>query len=237
MRSDEEFVSGALVDFLGGPSYARATEGDDPPDLFLTIDGSRIGVEVTQLTQFTIDTNGNLGNRTTQDSYGIRLLNALNQEMGPLIPDGLTVCIGLTVPVSNPSRFEKDLTNWILRIASAPIDGYEEERLIDGSRTTASVVATRPSGKKVVGYVANRNTSADIGLNASLILADRIRTKTQICARLAKPVWLAMLNRYWLADAETYAVAGRQLELSHCFARIFLVSEVGAVHELEIGAK
>lgn len=84
--------------------------------------------------------------------------------------------------------------------------------------------------------MVNTNSSADIGLNARLVLEDRIRTKSEICALLPKPIWLAVLNDYWLANSDTYAVAGRQLTLSHCFERIFLVSDKGAVNELAVGA-
>ena len=91
-------------------------------------------------------------------------------------------------------------------------------------------------GKKIAGFVVNTNSSADIGLNARLVLEDRIRTKSKICASLPRPIWLAVLNDYWLADADTYAVAGRQLNLQHCFERIFLVSDRGAVNELAVEA-
>jgi hypothetical protein len=135
--------------------------------------------------------------------------------------------IGLSVPVPNASRFKKTLTEWVAQIAAAPKQGFKEERKLEGSKTSISVIEQRPSGKKIAGFVVNKNSSADIGLNARLILEDRIRTKADICARLPKPIWLAVLNDYWLADADTYAVAGRQLNLSHCFERIFLVSDQG----------
>jgi hypothetical protein len=67
MRRDEEFVGLALVEFLGGPSCASASDGEDPPDLYLTIGASHVGVEVTRLSQFTFEHGGILGNRTTQD--------------------------------------------------------------------------------------------------------------------------------------------------------------------------
>lgn len=118
----------------------------------------------------------------------------------------------------------------------APEKGLEEEREIEGSRASISVIPERPTGKKIVGFVVNTNSSADIGLNARLVLEDRIRTKNVICALLTKPIWLAVLNDYWLADADTYTVACRQLTLSHCFERIFLVSDRGAVDELSVGA-
>lgn len=236
MRSDEEFVGRALVDFFGGSSCASVSDGEDPPDLYLTADGSRVGVEVTRLSQFTLEPGGTLGNRTTQDSFGLRLLDELDSELGPSLPDDISLMIVLRVPVLNAAGFRKGLTEWVKKIALAPEKGLEQEREIVGSRASISVIPERATRKKIVGCVVNTNSSADIGLNARLVLEDRIRTKSKICAPLAKPIWLAVLNDYWLADADTYAVAARQLTLTHCFERIFLVSDRGEVNELAVGA-
>jgi len=236
VRRDEEFVGRALVDYFGGSSCASVSEGEDPPDIYLTASASRVGVEVTRLSQFTIESGGTLGNRTTQDFFGIRLLDELDAKVGPSLPDDVSLMICLRVPVSNAAGFRKRLTKWVTKIALAPEIGLEHEREIEGSRTSISVIPERPTGKKIVGCVVSTNSSADIGLNARLVLEDRIRTKSGICADLPKPIWLAVLNDYRLADADTYAVAGRQLTLSHCFERVFLVSDGGAVNELALGA-
>lgn len=236
MRHDEEFVGRALVTFFGGPSSASVSVGEDPPDLYLHVGGSRTGVEVTRLSQFTFESDGTLGNRATQDFFGIRMLNELNANVGPKLPEEISLLIGLWVPVPNASRFKRTLTKWVAQIAAAPEQGFNEERNIEGSKVAVSVIEQRPPGKKIAGFVVNKNSSADIGLNARLVLEDRIRSKADICSGLSKPIWLAVLNDYWLADADTYALAGRQLDLSHCFERIFLVSDQGAVNELAIGA-
>ena len=235
MRRDEEFVGRALVAFFGGPLCASASEGDDPPDIYLTVDASRVGVEVTQLSQFSFEPDETLGNRRTQDFFGLRLLDDLNAKVGPSLPDDVSLLLGLWVPVSNAKRFRKGLTEWVTKVASAPEKGFKQDREIEGSKTSISVIPERPSGKKIVGFVVNTNSSADIGLNARLVLVERIRTKSEICALLPKPIWLAVLNDYWLADADTYAVAGRHIKLGHCFERIFLVSDKGAVNELAVG--
>lgn len=236
MRRDEEFVGRALVAFFGGPSNASVSDGEDPPDLYLHVGGSRTGIEVTRLSQFTFESDGTMGNRATQDFFGIRLLNELDANTGPKLPEEISLLIGLWIPVQNASRFKKSLTEWVTQIAAAPKQGFNEERKIEGSKVTVSVIEQRPTGKKIAGFVVNKNSSADIGLNARLVLEDRIRSKAAICGGLSKPIWLAVLNDYWLADADTYALAGRQFNLSHCFERIFLVSDQGAVNELPIDA-
>ena len=112
MRRDEEFVGRALVAFLSGPSSASVSDGEDPPDLYLHVGGARTGVEVTRLSQFTFESDGTLGNRATQDSFGIRMLNELDANVGPRLPEEKSLLIGLWVPVPNASRFKKSLTEW-----------------------------------------------------------------------------------------------------------------------------
>jgi len=232
VRRDESFVAHSLVEFLGGPSCVSVSDGEDPPDLYLDFGAFRVGVEVTRLSQFTFERDGSLGNRATQDSFGLRLIEELNSKIGPSLADGISLLVGLKVPVSKVSQFRKSLTKWVAEVATAPRKGVKEERVIEGSKTTISVIPERPSGKKIVGYVVNADSSADIDLNARLVLEDRILTKSEICATLPRPIWLAVLNNYWLADADTYTTAYRQLKPSHCFERIFLVSEDGQVNEL-----
>ena len=214
---------------------ATASEGEDPPDIYLTIGDVRVGVEVTQLSQFTIEPDGSRGNRRTQDIFGLRLLDELDTQFVPLLPGGISLLIGLWVPVPDAARFKNNLWDWVRLIAFSPVVGTKFERIIEGTRISLSVIPERPSGQKVVGFVVNKNSSADISSNAQLILDDRIRVKNDICSKLTGPIWLAVLNDYWLADFDTYRVAYRQQERSHCFERIFLVADDGAVNELTGG--
>jgi len=236
LRPDEEFVGRALAAFFSGQSLVSVSDGEDPPDLYLTFKESRVGVEVTRLSQFTFEPDGTFGNRATQDSFGMRLLEDLNATVGLSLPSDISLIVGVKMPVSNAAKFKKKLATWVSQIAIKPVLGERHETMIEDSKVTIAVVPERSTGKKVVGFVANNNSSADILANARLVLEDRIHTKSDICARLAKPVWLALLNDYWLADADTYALAARQIVTTHCFERIFLVFENATVSEITVGA-
>jgi sulfur transfer protein SufE len=236
MRPDEEFVAKALVSFFGGPSVVSAFDGEDPPDFYLSFCAARVGVEVTRLSQFTFEPDGSLGNRSTQDSFGLRLIEDLNTKLANSVPHDLSLLIGLWVPVQKPALFRKRLFSWITQVAANPEMGLHQEQQIAGAKASVWIIPARPSGKKVVGFVFNENSSVDIGLNALLILQDRIRTKSEICQKSPKPIWLAMLNDYWIADADSYELAARRLKLEHCFQRIFIVSDVGAVREIVVEA-
>ncbi|HOB03542.1 MAG TPA: hypothetical protein PLJ16_16950 [Casimicrobium huifangae] len=235
MRSEEAFVAGALVKYLGGPEVAVASDGPDPPDFYLTVGLSRSCVEVTRLSPFTFEPDGTLGNRLSQDTFGIRLINDLNESVGALVPDKFSLLVGLWVPVGNATQFRKLLTTWVKQVAVIAKRGLKRTRKLAGSKASVSVIPRRSSGNKIIGYVANTRSSADIGLNARLILEDRILRKSVICSPLPKPIWLALLNDYWLADAETYAIAAREIKVTHCFERIFLISQEGLVSELAVG--
>src|SRR5882762_6282616 len=102
MRPDEAFVAQALVDFFGGPSTASATDGEDPPDLYLNLAGNRVGVEATRLSESTFDPNGTKGNRATQDEFGVRLLNKLDAELGPSLPNDTSLYLNIKLPVHKP---------------------------------------------------------------------------------------------------------------------------------------
>lgn len=156
--------------------------------------------ELTRLSQFTFEPNGTRGNRATQDSFGLKLLDDLNSDVGPLLPDGLGLFVGLTMPVANVSQFRTALTAWASEVAAAAAEGMHQEREIEGSPASISVFRHSPSGHRIAGFVFNSRSSADIGLNARLLLQDRICAKNKICAALPEPLWLALLNDYWLAD-------------------------------------
>jgi hypothetical protein len=236
MRSDEEFVARALVQYLGGPGVASAADGEDPPDLYLSFATSRVGVEVTRFSEFTYESDGTLGNGETQDSFGLRLIKDLNSEIGPLVPTETHLHVGLSVPVRNAARFRKGLTAFVRRVAQKPKIGSHEEMEIDGAEASVTVIPQRPFAEKIGGYVANENSSADIAMNCRMILEERIRTKSAICEKLPKPVWLAMLNDYWITNAKSYEPEASKLRIEHCFQRLLLVSDRGVVTELRIQA-
>jgi hypothetical protein len=80
--------------------------------------------------------------------------------------------------------------------------------------------------RKVHAAVINRKSDPHITSNARFILEERIATKTKKCSSLEfkGPVWLALLNDYFLASDEIYKQAIKQMSASHVFDKIFLIS-------------
>ncbi|MFA6011999.1 MAG: hypothetical protein WC799_18555 [Desulfobacteraceae bacterium] len=91
----------------------------------------------------------------------------------------------------------------------------------------------RPSGKKVVGIIPNQYSSPDILANVMFMLNERINDKVIKCSKIEhRPLWLALLNDYCLAEPDIYELAIKNLSIKHPFDKICLVLGNKEVHNL-----
>jgi hypothetical protein len=233
LKPDEEFVKKCLANTL---SATKACEGEDPPDIYLEVNGKKIAVEITRLSPVSFGENGTIQNRHSQDYFGLKLCDDLNADLGNKISPDLDILLILYVPVENGRKYKKELNTYVRDFISKGIKaGDKEEVELLGSKVRISVIPNRDySAKKVVGAIANKNSSADILGNAKAILADRIQDKVSKCKNIKHegPLWLALFNDYWLADHETYAQALQTMDISHDFERIYVVMDTGTVLQI-----
>lgn len=234
LRPEEEFVGRALATHLAPGQALAMRPGEDPPDLYLTIDGEEIAVEVTRLVESTIDPKGTIANRTSEDQFGIYMIERLDKQLGPLIPADRSLFIAIKVPVADPTKFRRALEAEVTAFASQPLMAEPAERTIAGVETRVQVIPARQSGARIVGTVENAHSSADIGFNARRALLDRITVKSALCARIPGKRYLALYNDIWLASPETYLAEARTLEIAHGFDKVFAVFQGGKVVELDL---
>lgn len=232
LRPEEVFVRDCLIQVLGGPEAVSARDGENPPDFYLSFNGTLRAVEVSRLAPVTFKPSGKIGNRLSDDSFGISLCDSLNKRLGPQIPDGRALFLNIRLPVKDATRFRPAVRKLLEEsvIIDGPFTGTREFRVMQAALGITWVPQQR-SGKKVVGIAQNEHADPDILLNATVILCERLGEKEELCSRLnpAVPRWLGLLNDYWLADAETYAQAYARCQRQHSFERIYLVSDTSAV--------
>jgi len=109
LKPEEEFVAHAFCRALG----AQARKGEDPPDIYLTIDGRDVAVEITRLAQYVSDQNGHRP-RLSADMPAFRLANALNDDLSPNIPDCSHFILFLKTPIVNPRKTRGALKAFLL---------------------------------------------------------------------------------------------------------------------------
>jgi hypothetical protein len=93
MRDDEVFVAYAIARWCGG-TFAP---GENPPDIYLTIDSELVAVEISTLTQHVTDDLGTRP-RLGDDLLAVRLANELNAELQNVVPYGCTIGLVLGSP-------------------------------------------------------------------------------------------------------------------------------------------
>jgi hypothetical protein len=227
MRKDEEFVITAVASYCSG-SWRT---GEDPPDAYIDIGNSAIAVEISMLTQSVTTVDGTRA-RLSDDQTAICLAGELDTELKLLIPDGTTVGLRLCPPLVKFRKTKKQLAHRITALMRDSVaDGTELKlTILDNDIELWVTRHGDPQYKKVSAIIYNRNSSPNILRNAAYALADRIGRKSLKCTPVKKrPLWLALLNDYWLADADTYSLAMTGISIAHPFEKILMVSGDGSV--------
>lgn len=233
LKPDEEFVKDCLIKTLRA---TKAWEGEDPPDIYLEVNGQKIAVEITRLSPLSFGEDGTVQNRHSQDYFGINLCNDLNSSLKNEIPSDVDICLTLYVPVGNGRKYKKELCAYVREFISKHIEAGDKGQIkLSASKVRISVIPNREySEKKIVGVIVNKNSSAHIFSNAQATLAERIQDKVKKCKVIKHrgPVWLALFNDYWLADHETYVQALNTMDVAHDFDRIYVIMDNGSVHQI-----
>ncbi|RME56436.1 hypothetical protein D6779_10630 [Candidatus Parcubacteria bacterium] len=232
LRPDEKFCIDAVVAAVGG----KWTPGENPPDAYLSTGTDNIAVEISTLTQHVKNHNGALKSRLSEDAAVIRLCNELDEQLKNKIPAGQTVILLLSSPIKNARKLKLKLKDEIMSLVEIPSgrDGAVERKILGNTIVIHYLPEYRPSGRRIVGIVQNKKSTADILANAESILADRIAVKAQKCNSLVSrgPVWLALLNKYWIADIDTYRQAMAHIAIEHPFDKILIISRYKSVNVL-----
>lgn len=202
LKPDEVFVKDCLIKYFG-PDVTTAQEGEDPPDIYLTVKDKKVAVEITRLSPVSFDQDGNVQNRLSQDYFGINLCNELDSKLKDIVPIKIDVVLTLYVPVNNTRKYKKQLFEYLKNnIESGVTVGDRKEVEFSGSKVRISFVPHRShSQKKIVGLIVNNNSNAYILCNAEVILADRILDKVKKCSNIQHQGsrWLALFNDHLLA--------------------------------------
>jgi len=229
LRDDEEFVIRAVARKFSG----TWEPGENPPDAYLTIGANAIAVEITTLTQYVTDDRGTRP-RASDDAPTGDLASYLNVELHNLIPERYSISLVLSTPIFNVRKTKTDLVKFLRRCDIQSFASAKEIQ-IQGNTIKISLRCHEETQTTKVWIAANnRSSNPDILSNAIDILEDRIVTKARTCSTLVgkQPLWLALLNDYFLAEASDYETALLCISASHPFDIILLISRDGQVDAL-----
>lgn len=229
MRPDEKYALEALASKYGGEFIA----GDDPPDGYLVRHESKVAVEVSRLIEHVTSDEGITRPRHADNAPVFKLIEDIDSELRKDIPFGKYVLLIVYTPVNDVRKTKRELVAKIIEMLSSEVTKAEVD--IRSNSISISVYdGCRESGKKVIGALPSKNSSADIGENVSYILSSRIRDKESKRKDLdgTDEYWLALINEYWIADENSYRASYNSLDIAHGFDKILLINDQQDVHEI-----
>lgn len=228
LRRDEEFVIRCLADYFSGTWRC----GENPPDAYLLVGDRVIAVEVSILMEFRHDGRGGTVSNLSDQMPAIQLVNDLKKDLHEQIPDGWLVTLGFESPFLNKRAVERPLKAKICELLSnRRNDAIEVEETFSGNKINIRVDLWNSAEKMVAIIAPSSLPHQDIPSNAHEILEERIKTKANKCNSMEweGPVWLALLDQYFLADSDTYRNAMQVVTTDHPFEKILFISHSGAV--------
>ena len=236
MRDDEEYVKLAMEKYMkNNIEEVTIIDGDEPPDYYVLFQNKKILLEVTRAESIYL--SDKLQTRNTIEQSIIKLCNQLNNDIGIEINENKSLLLDIKGPLTNYDKFKKSIKDSILSFLNDGINYSLSltdwvEINIFGNIIKVKIVKSSPLKKRIIGIIGIKNNLSitNIGEQALLILEDRIKIKegkTKIINGVLwkEEKWLAIFNNYWLASADTYIRAMKQIKIHHTFTRIFLISD------------
>jgi len=221
LNDDEKFVIESLASSLGG----SWRPGEDPPDTYLIQGDIEVAIEISTLAQHVTSKHGRPEPRLSQDMGLIRICDELNEELTNLGVSDKYLILQLNAPVDKQRKFKRNLKDKLLEIIKTDIFGKISID-VNGHNIKVDILrGSRPSGKRIIGIIPNKNSCPQLSSNVEYILHQRISEKTKKCDKIIHcPLWLALFNDYWIANSDSYLLAMQKYSELHPFEKILLIS-------------
>ncbi len=227
LRGDEEFV----IKSIANSWSAEWRAGENPPDAYLKVGDREVAIEISILMQNQSDGRGGTRSRLSDDMPAIRLATELNTVLAGKIPYGHTVILTLRTPIVSKRAVKPKLKETILDLVSRGSVQTLHKNIFDNLIEVTLSLNDAPGD--ICGVVSQSALPQyNILTETWCLLEDRIIVKERIIVKAHKcgafpfqgPLWRALLDRYPLAEFETYQRAMKMIAVDHHFEKILLVS-------------
>ena len=224
LKGTEEFVAESLQSYFS-KSFTNVSfeEGDDPPDIYLNINGKKIAVEITDIDQNV------LKSRKTIDYGYLKLIDNMDKEFRNLVDDDKKILLFFYhgyVKVSTISKKFKRYFSDLLKSTTLKIGTTIEDAINEVSFKISILHMPEKGTRKIVGSAMpfggkvkkSRNITdileiiSDCYLDGQTlnIINNRILDKTEKCKDIKETKWLALFDNYY--NKFTYFDSDEHLE-------------------------
>jgi len=211
LKGNEEFVAKSLQIYFNKISkQVKYTEGEDPPDIYLHIDGNKIAVEITD-----IDENVLQGRKTIDRGY-LTFIDNLEKKFKSLVAKDKKLFIIFFHNYNKVSKISKKFESYLQSILekedyeiNCPIEdtinniGFKiniHNMPKNGNKKIAGSVASfegKVKKSREINIVMNQISDCHLSSKTFNIINNRIMDKNKKCTHIKKPIWLALYDNYF----------------------------------------
>ena len=211
LKGTEKFVAESLQSYFSKLfTHVNFEEGNDPPDIYLNLDGQKIAVEITDIDQNV------LKNRKTIDYGYLKFIDNLDEEFGSFVDADKKILLFFHhnyAKVSTISKKFKKYLKSLIDTGKFKINNSIEDNINDvgfkisilpmpkkGTRKIAG--SAMPFGGKVkksrdINTILDTISDCHLSGQTFNIVNDRIYDKNIKCKDIEKPIWLALFDNYY----------------------------------------
>ncbi|MFQ6083168.1 MAG: hypothetical protein ACE5WD_07410 [Candidatus Aminicenantia bacterium] len=240
MKRDEEFCQSALIEFLRSQGHSVVTRpGDEPPDFYITLDGTEFAVEITTLSELIPSPKtSKLQPILTAHMTLYRFVSEIETFtlQKEILNGTYLVSIDLNKPIPN---FNKIKSNLIKAIEEFISETRQEEstpyfQLFRKGKVRMECKKLSGDGARITHMITHGAKWHDeICKHARLILQRAIDDKRNKLLHEPRPKMLLLLNRYLFASIKDFQEALLLCSGCEFFHSIYLVTCDGIIHQLK----
>ena len=225
----------AAIEAVAAQLPASWEEGGGSPDAYMTIGGKRIAVEVAAIGRRSAAGEDRAKPCLRFDRVVLRLIGGLRDALREVVPDGQAVMLTVTAPIRLPGKTAAALESRLRDCLARRSTKVEMAETIHGNRVRLRIVkGVSAKASKVIGFVHNPETDAEIVLNLAQSLlqeigaaADKPQPKKFTGER-----WLVIADEDGFLQIEIYRQVHAQLSIATGFKKILMVLAGGRVESL-----
>lgn len=209
-------------------SIIEWSDGDEPPDYNLTLDGKRFAAEVTALIE-----QIKLGSEEVSiDTISKSLWRMVDEvEREATIRGALSGCyiIYLLEPIEKLSKRKNLISQRILDyvVATKTDESFPQKVLLRQGGIARIAIAKRASQPSLIAPIESIDDSdgweGDLRATACKLLQTAITVKSQKMSHLALPKILLLLNHFPLVDFDYYSACVPEVTGLNTFSAVFVV--------------
>jgi hypothetical protein len=197
-------------------------------DAILRVGRRRVAVAITRVTA----TKAAAMPRLRFDRVAVRVVQALRTALAQSAPHGTTAIVTITAPIKVPAKTVAAVGERMrAALGGKGLAANLAETILGNAIRVRMLKRDAPHAARLIGFVHNRDSSADVLLDATQSLLAAIDAKAAAQAAHDER-WLVLIGDDGAADVEIYRRACAQLADTSTFAKVLIVADGQRVEAL-----